>query len=68
VESLAQERYGPVGVHPEESHKNDPSDGTPLLEGQAERAGALQPGEEKALGGPNSGLSISNDGVQEGMG
>jgi len=37
-------------VHPEESHKNDPRDGTPLLQEQAERAGAVQPGEEKAPG------------------
>ena len=31
VESSVQERHGPVGVHPEEGHKNDPRDGTPLL-------------------------------------
>ena len=45
VESSVQERHGPVGVHPEEGHKSDPRDGTPLLQGQAERAGAVQPGE-----------------------
>jgi len=50
VESSVQERHGPVGVHPEESHKNDLRDRTPLLGGQVERAGAVQPGEEKALG------------------
>jgi len=43
-------------LHPEEGHKNDPRDGTPLLLGQAERAGAVQPGEGKALGRPESGL------------
>ena len=32
-------------MHPEEGHKSDPRDGTPLLQGQAERAGAVQPGE-----------------------
>ena len=37
--------HGPVGAHPKEGHKNDPKDGTPLLRGQAERAGALQPEE-----------------------
>ena len=31
-------------------HKNDQGAGTPLLWGQAERVGAVQPGEEKALG------------------
>lgn len=30
VESSVQERCGPFGAHPEESHKNDPRDGTPL--------------------------------------
>ena len=36
-------------MHPQEGHKSDPRDGTPLLQGQAERAGAVQHGEEKAL-------------------
>ena len=31
VESLVQERHEPVGTYPEEGHKNDPRDGTPLL-------------------------------------
>ena len=57
VESSMQERC--VGAHPEEGHKHDPRDGTPLLRKQAERAGAVQPGEEKALGRPESGLSVS---------
>ena len=38
VESAVQERHGSVGVCPEEGHKNDPRDGTPLPRGQAERA------------------------------
>ena len=29
-------------------HKNDPRAGGPLLQGQAEGVGAVQPGEEKA--------------------
>ena len=45
VEPSVPERCGPVGVHPEESYKNDPRDGTPLLQGQARKAGAVQPGE-----------------------
>ena len=36
-----------VGVCLQEGHKNDQRDGTPLLWGQAERAGAAQPGQEK---------------------
>jgi len=31
VESSIQERCRPVGVCPEEGHKNDPQRGTPLL-------------------------------------
>ena len=49
VESSVPERHGPVVVCPEKGHKNDPRDGTPLLRGQAERGGAVQPGEEKAV-------------------
>jgi len=44
---------------PEEGHKSNPKDGTLLLQGQAERAGAVQPGEVKNAGRPESGLSIS---------
>ena len=47
VESSVQERHRPVRAHPEKGHKNDPRDGMPPLQGQAERAGAVQPGEEK---------------------
>ena len=49
VESSIQERHKPVGTCLEKDHKNDPRDGTPLLRGQAERAGAVQLGEEKSL-------------------
>jgi len=57
-ESSAQERHGPVGTGPEEGQKNDQRSGTPLLRGQAERVGAVQPGEEKAAGRPCCGLSV----------
>ena len=56
VESSVQERHGAVATHPEESHKSDPRDGTLLLCGEAERAGILQPEEEKAQGRLDSGL------------
>ena len=59
VKSSVQERHGPVRVHPEEGHKNDLRDGTPLLQRQAERAGTVQPGEEKGPGRPESSLSVS---------
>ena len=31
AESSVEEKCGPAQVHPEEGHKNDPRDGTPLL-------------------------------------
>ena len=53
MESSLKERYGPVIVHPKEGHKNAPRDGRTHLRGQAERAGAVQPQEEKALRRPD---------------
>jgi len=50
-------------VGPEEGHKNDQRDGTPLLRGKAERVGAVQPGEEKAPGRPYCGLSVLKGGL-----
>jgi len=49
-----------------EGHKTDARDGTPLLQGQAEGAEAVQPGEEKALERPESSLSVSKGGPEEG--
>jgi len=62
-ESPAQERHGAVGAVPEESHKNIQRDGVPLLRGKAERVGAVQPGEEKAMGRPYCGLSVLKGGL-----
>jgi len=55
---IAQEGHGTSGVGPEEGHKNHLRSGTPLLGGKAERIGAVQPGEEKALEWPYCGLSV----------
>ena len=68
VKSSVQERHVSVGVHSEEGHKNDQTNGTSLLRGQAERAGAVQPREEKAPKRPYSSLSISKGVLQERMG
>ena len=57
-----QEGCGAIGESPEKGNKNDPRDGTPPLQGQAERTGAVQPGEEKAPGKPESSLSVSKVG------
>jgi len=43
-------------------HRNDPRDGTPPYEDRL-RAGAVQPGEQKATGRPESGLSVSKGGL-----
>ena len=58
MESSVQERCGHVEAHLEGDHKNDARDGTPFLLGQAERAGAVQPGEKKVLGRSDSSLSV----------
>ena len=52
MESSKQERQGSIGVHPMEGHENHLRDGTSAIQGQAERDGAVQPGEEKAPGRP----------------
>jgi len=48
--SSVQERHRPAGAHPEEGHRNDTRDGTPALQGQAERAGIVQSEGKKAPG------------------
>ena len=63
-----QDRHGPVRAHPDEGHRNDSKNGTPPYRGEAERAGAVQHGEEKAPGIPESGVSVSKRGLQEGTG
>jgi len=65
LESSAQERHGAVGAGPEDGHKNDLRDGTPLLGGEAERVGVVQPGEEMALGRPYCILPVPEEGLQE---
>lgn len=54
IKSSIQERHGPAGAHPKEDHKNGSRDGTPPIQGHAERAEAVQPEEEKAPGSPDS--------------
>ena len=54
-----------VGAGPEEGHEDDQRAGAPPLQGQAERAGALQPREEKALRRPYSSLPVPEGGPQE---
>lgn len=44
-----QERHGPVGVSLEGGHKVHQGAVVPVIQGKAERIGAVQPGEEKAL-------------------
>jgi len=49
----------------EEGREDDQRTGAPPLGGQAERAGALQPEEEKAPGGPYGGLPVPDRGPME---
>jgi len=58
-------RCGSVVALPGVEHKNDPSDGTPLYEDRL-RAGAVQRGEEKAQGRPESSLGVSKGAVGKG--
>ena len=62
-----QEGHGAVGSGPEEGHKDDQRAGAPPLLGQAERAGVLQPGEEKGLRRP-CGLPLPKKGLKESWG
>ena len=50
---------------PEEATEMIPGLHTPLLRGQAERVGTVQPGEEKAPGRPYSSLPVPEGGLQE---
>jgi len=60
-----RERHRPLGVCPEEGLKNGPRDRTTPLKDQSERSGAVQPGEKNAFGRPDSGLSVSEEELQE---
>jgi len=64
LEPSAQERHGPVGAGLKEATKM--TRGTPLLRGQAERVGAVRPGEAKAPWWPYSSLPVPEGGLQEG--
>jgi len=60
---ISQQKHNVRG--PEKGHEDDQRGRTPPMWGLAEAAGALQPGEEKALKGPYSGLPVPEGGLQE---
>lgn len=55
--------HGPVGEHPEKGYKNDTGDGVPPLQGQAKKAGTIQPGEGKAPGDPIATFQYLKEGL-----
>ena len=61
-----QEGHGVVGAGPEKGHEDDQWAEASILWGQAERLGALQPGE--GCGRPYSNLPVSVGGLQESWG
>ncbi|KAJ7399938.1 rna-directed dna polymerase from mobile element jockey-like [Pitangus sulphuratus] len=65
LESSEHEKHRPVRAGLEEDHKDDQRAGAPLLQRQAERARAFQPGEEKALERPSYGLPVPEGSLQE---
>ena len=50
LETPTKEGHGCVGAGAEEGHEGDQRAGAPLLRGQAEGVGAVQPEYQKALG------------------
>lgn len=58
-------RAGTCWIESRGGHKGGIGAGAPLLEGQAEGAGAVHAGEEKILGRPYGSLPVPNGGLQE---
>ena len=62
--SSVEKRDGHIGESPTKGHKDDEGTGASLLWGKAERAGTVQPREEKAQGGSYQCIKILEGRVQ----
>ena len=66
--SPLQERWGATGESPVEGYEDSEGTGASPLRGEAEGAGLVQPGEEKAERGPYNCLETSSGSVSRGCG
>ena len=58
MEPPVQEGQRAVGEGPEEGHEDDQGAAVPLLQRQADRAGLVQPGKQKAARRPHCSLPV----------
>jgi len=62
--SSVKKQHRHTGENPAKGHKGDKGTGAPHIGGKAERAGTVQPGEEKAQGGSSQCIQIPEGTVQ----
>ena len=63
VESSVQDRHRRVGARPEEGHKNDPRDGTPLLQDRLRELGLCNMEKGRLQGELRAACQYLNEGL-----